>query len=189
MKLNILILFCIFISSCSTRHFIELTENKIKQINIPKNYTVLYCNCDINPHLLTIISKLKARRIKVIMIDDYSKFDQIKSDKNIVLYGYSKKINGSTKNYIVTDLVSRSEKTKCGKRCTVSRSWNELVIKNVNTSGDSIHNNVLIYKIDEKTELLLAVNSGDKYSLNLSPNSKKGNKQSEEYAYIFKSRP
>ena len=79
MKLNIFILFCIFISSCSTRHFIELTDKKFKQIDIPKNYTVIYCNCDINPHLLTIISKLKARRIKVIMIDDYSKFDQIKN--------------------------------------------------------------------------------------------------------------
>ena len=189
MKLKILILFCIFFSSCSTRHFIELTEKKFKQINIPRNYTAIYCNCDINPHLLKIISKLKARGIKVIMIDDYSKFDQIKSDKNIVLYGYSKKINGSTKNYTETDLVSRSEKTKCGKLCTVSRSWNELVIKNVTTSGDSIHNSVLIYKIDENTELLLAVNSGDKYSINLSENSKNGNNKSEEKAYIFKSKP
>ena len=117
MKLNIFILFCIFISSCSTRHFIELTEKKFKQINIPKNYTAVYCNCDNNPLLLSIITKLRVRGIKVIMIDDYSKFDQIKNDKNIVLYGYSKKINGSPKNYKVTNFVSRKEETKCGKNC------------------------------------------------------------------------
>ena len=189
MKLNIFILFCIFISSCSTRHFIELTDKKFKQIDIPKNYTAVYCNCDSNPLLFSIINKLRARGIKVLKIDDYSKFGQIKNDNNIVLYGYSNKIDGSPKNYTVTNLVSRKEKTKCGKNCTVSRSWNEIVIKTSTTSGDSIHNNVLIYKIDEDTELLMAINSGDKYSINLSAYSKKGNKQSEKKAYIIKSRP
>ena len=119
MKLKFLILICIFFSSCSTRNFIELTDKKIKQINIPKNYTAIYCNCDNNPLLLKIISELKMLGIKVIMIDGYAKFSEIKSDKNIVLYGYSKQINGSPKNYTTTDLVSRKEKTKCGKNCRV----------------------------------------------------------------------
>ena len=149
------------------------------------NYTAIYCNCDNNPLLLKIISEFKMLGIKVIMIDDYTKFDEIKSNNNIVIYGYSKQIIGSPKNYTVTDLVSLREKTKCGKRCTVSRSWNELVVKAVTTSGNSIHNNVLIYKIDENTELLMAVNSGDKYTINLSTKPKNGNKQSEPNAYIF----
>ena len=185
MKKIFCILFCIFITSCSTKHYIELTKKKFKNINIPRNYTAIYCNCDNNPLLLTIISELKQLGIKVIMIDDYTKFDEIKSNNNIVIYGYSKQIIGSPKNYTVTDLVSLREKTKCGKRCTVSRSWNELVVKAVTTSGNSIHNNVLIYKIDENTELLMAVNSGDKYTINLSTKPKIGNKQSEPNAYIF----
>ena len=60
----------------------------------------------------------------------------------------------------------------------VTRSWNEIVVKNVTTTGISNHNNVLIYKIDENTELLMAVNSGDKYTINLSTKRKN--------AYIFK---
>ena len=81
-----------------------------------------------------------------------------------------------------------AEKTKCGKNCTVSRSWNEIVIKTSTTSGDSIHNNVLIYKIDENTELLMALNSGDRYSLKLETKQETGSKQniiSETNAYQF----
>ena len=105
-----------------------------------------------------------------------------------MIYGYSKKINGSPKKYTITNLVSRSNSTKCGKRCTVSRSWNELLRKNVTTSGNSRHNNVLIYKIDENTELLMALNSGDRYSLKLETKQETGSKQniiSETNAYQF----
>ena len=105
-----------------------------------------------------------------------------------MIYGYSKKINGSPKKYTITNLVSRSKSTSCGKGCTVSKSWNELIRKNVTTSGNSRHNNVLIYKIDENTELLMALNSGDRYSLTIETKQETGSKQniiSETNAYQF----
>ena len=105
-----------------------------------------------------------------------------------MIYGYSKQINGSPKKYTATNLVSRSESRECGKGCRVSRKWNELVRKTVTTSGNSIHNNVLIYKIDENTELLMAVNSGDKYSINLVTKQETGSKENvifESNAYEF----
>ena len=176
-KIIFCILFCVYITSCSTKHYIKLTDIEYKYINIPRNYTAIYCNCDNNPLLLTIISKLKQLGIKVITIDNYTKFDEIKSNNNIVIYGYSKIISGSQKNYTKTNLVSKSEKTNCGKGCTVKRSWNELVEKTVTNSDNSIHNNVLIYKIDENTELLMSVNSGDKYTIRTSTKPKN--------AYIF----
>jgi|TARA_B110000263_G_C15301108_1_gene508028 hypothetical protein len=174
----IYILFCVFIASCSKNHYIELTNDKIKNINIPSNYTAIYCKCDNNPLLLRIVSELRMIGINVEMIDDYTKFNNIKSKNNIVIYGYSNQINGSPKNHTVTELVTHSERTYCGKHCNVTRSWNEIVVKNVTTTGISNHNNVLIYKIDENTELLMAVNSGDKYTINLSTKRKN--------AYIFK---
>jgi hypothetical protein len=182
------ILFCIFITSCSTKHYINLSDEEVKNISIPKNYKVIYCICNNNPLQLTIIDKLKKIGIKIIKINDYSRIDEIDSKKSIVIYGYSKKINGSPKKYTITNLVSRSTSTKCGKGCTVSKSWNELIRKNVTTSGNSRHNNVLIYKIDENTELLMALNSGDRYSLKLETKQETGSKQniiSETNAYQF----
>ena len=85
-------------------------------------------------------------------------------------------------------MVKRSESTNCGKGCTISRRWNQIVSKTSTTSGDSIHNNVLIYKIDGNTELLMAVNSGDKYSINLKTKKETGSKEnivSESNAYKF----
>ena len=85
-------------------------------------------------------------------------------------------------------MVKRSESINCGKGCTISRRWNQIVRKTVTTSGDSIHNNVLIYKIDENTELLMAVNSGDKYSISLKTKKETGGEEnivSESNAYKF----
>ena len=186
MKIVYFILLSFFIASCSTKQYKELTNEKYKNINIPKDYTVIYCSCENNPLLLKIIKELRMVGIKVIKIDDYNKLDEIKSFKSIVIYGYSKQINGSPKKYTATNLVSRSESSECGKGCRVSRKWNELVRKTVTTSGNSIHNNVLIYKIDENTELLMAVNSGDKYSINLVTKQETGSKEnviSESKAY------
>ena len=188
MKVIYFILFCILITSCSTKHYIELSNDKIKKVNIPKDYTAIYCTCDKNPLLVTIINKLIIAGVKVIKIDDHSKISEIKSKKSIVIYGYSKTINEPPKNYSVTNLLKRSESTNCGKGCTISRSWNQIVRKNVTNSGHSVHNNVLIYKIDENTELLMALNSGNKYSINLKKNKETGGKQnlvSESNAYIF----
>ena len=188
MKIILYILFCIFITSCTTKHYKELSNEKIKKISIPKDYTAIYCSCDNNPLQASIIDKLIMTGIKVIKIDDHTKINEIKSNKSIVIYGYNKTINESPKNYSVTNLVKRSESINCGKGCTISRRWNQIVRKTVTTSGDSIHNNVLIYKIDENTELLMAVNSGDKYSINLKTKKETGGKDnivSESNAYKF----
>ena len=126
--------------------------------------------------------------IKVLKIDNHTKINEIKSKKSIMIYGYSKTINESPKNYSVTNLAKRSESVNCGKGCTVSRRWNQIVRKTVTNSGHSVHNNVLIYKIDENTELLMALNSGDKFSINLKTKKETGGKQnivSESNAYIF----
>ena len=188
MKIIFYISFCIFITSCTTKHYVELSNEKIKNINIPKDYTAIYCSCDNNPLQASIIDKLIMTGIKVIKIDDHTKINEIKSNKSIVIYGYNKTINESPKNYSVTNLVKRSESINCGKGCTISRRWNQIVRKTVTTSGDSIHNNVLIYKIDENTELLMAVNSGDKYSINLNTKKETGGEEnivSESNAYKF----
>ena len=189
MKIVYFILLSFFITSCSAKHYKELSTEKYKNINIPKDYTAIYCSCDKNPLLLKIIQELREVGLKVIIIDDYNKLDKIKSSfKSIVIYGYSKQINGSSKNYTTTKLVSHSESSDCGKGCTVSREWNELVRNTVTSSGNSIHNNVLMYKIDENTELLLALNSGDKYSINLVKEQETGSKEnviSESNAYEF----
>ena len=168
----------------------EISDETYKTINIPEDYTVIHCSCDKNPLLLKIVQELREVGLKVMIIDDYNKLDEIKSSfKSIVIYGYSKKINGSPKNYDTTRLVSYRESRDCGKGCSVSRSWNELVRNTVISSGDSIHNNVLIYKIDENTELLLALNSGDKYSIKLETKQEKGSKEnviseSNEYEFV-----
>ena len=114
------------------------------------------------------------------MIEDYNKLDEIKSENSIVIYGYNKKIIGTPKSYTKTELVPRSERTKCGKSCNVKRSWNELVEKTVtNNNVNSIHNSVLIYKIDEQTELLMSINSGDSYTVFTFTNTRLNNE------YIF----
>jgi len=113
----------------------------------------------------------------------------VKTEKNIVLYGYSKKVQGDTKKYTTTNLVSRNETYDCGKGCSVRRRWNELVVNTVTTPSVSRNNSVLIYKIDDATELLMAITSGDKYSLNLSTKAETGstlNVISETKAYVIK---
>ena len=165
-----------------------MSDEVVKTITIPKNYKAIYCTCNNNSLQLTIINKLKKAGIKIIQISDYSKINEIDSKKSIVIYGYSKKINGSPKKYTTTNLISHSTSTKCGKGCTISKSWNELISKNVTTTGDSMHNNVLIYKIDVNTELLMALNSGNKYSLKLETEQETGSEQntiSESNAYQF----
>ena len=84
MKIIYSTLFFIFITSCSTKHYIELSNEKMKKINITKNYTVIYCGCDNNPLLVTIINKLIKAGKKVIIIDDHSKISEINSKKSIV---------------------------------------------------------------------------------------------------------
>ena len=60
--------------------------------------------------------------------------------------------------------------------------------KKVIVSGNAIHNSVLLYKIDTYTELLMAINSGDKYSISLQTKKDTGSKNnilSEKNAYKF----
>ena len=93
MKIIFYMSFCILITSCTTKHYIELSNEKIKNISIPKDYTAIYCSCDNNPLQASIIDKLVMTGIKVIKIDDHTKINEIKSNKSIVIYGYNKTIN------------------------------------------------------------------------------------------------
>ena len=86
MKIIFYISFCIFITSCTTKHYIELSNEKIKNIRIPKDYTAIYCSCDNNPLQALIINKLRKAGVKVIKIDDHTKIDETKSKKSIVIY-------------------------------------------------------------------------------------------------------
>ena len=115
MKIIFCISFCIFITSCTTKHYIELSNKNIKNISIPKDYIVIYCSCDNNPLQASIINELRIAGIKVIKIDDHTKINETKSKKSIVIYGYSKTIHGTAKTYALTKLISRSESTTCGK--------------------------------------------------------------------------
>ena len=106
-----------------------------------------------------------------------------------MLYGYTRKVQGDTKKYTTTNLVNRNQRSDCGKGCTISKSWNELIVKTVTTPSVSRNNSVLIYKIDDSTELLMAVTSGNKYSLSLSTTEETGGKLnviSETKAYVIK---
>ena len=101
MKIIFYLSFCILIASCTTKHYIELSNEKIKNISIPKNYKVIYCSCDNNPLQASIINELRMVGLKVIKIDDHSKINETKSKKSIVIYGYSKTIHGSPKNMLL----------------------------------------------------------------------------------------
>ena len=75
MKIVYFILLSFFITSCSSKHYKELSTEKYKNINIPKDYTAIYCSCDKNPLLLKIIQELPDRYRLVFtlyVLDDYS---------------------------------------------------------------------------------------------------------------------
>jgi len=178
--MNKLILAFIFIliAGCSTQKITRIEEKKTKEIIIPKN--------DL---LNKILGRLSGKGYKITPVNEFENLNSIKTEKNIVLYGYTKKVRGETKKYTTTNLVSRSQSDDCGKGCTIRRSWNELVVNTVSTPGISQHNSVLIYKIDDSTKLLMAINSGDKYSLTLSTAKETGSKEnviSESKKYVIK---
>ena len=77
MKIVYFILLSFFITSCSAKHYKELSPEKYKKIYIPKDYTAIYCSCDKNPLLLKFIQELREVGLKVIIIDDYIKLDKI----------------------------------------------------------------------------------------------------------------
>lgn len=189
--MNKLILAFIFIliAGCSTQKITRIEEKKTKEIIIPKNYNIIYCKCEVSDLLNKILGRLSGKGYKITPVNEFENLNSIKTEKNIVLYGYTKKIRGETKKYTTTNLVSRSQSDDCGKGCTIRRSWNELVVNTVSTPGISQHNSVLIYKIDDSTKLLMAINSGDKYSLTLSTAKETGSKAniiSESKTYVIK---
>ena len=189
MKKLFFVLMFISIAGCSTQKFTRIEEGKKKEIVIGKNYSVIYCECEKNELLNELLGKLRARGFQIIKVNSFEDMNVVKTEKNIVLYGYSKKVQGDTKKYTTTNLVSRNETYDCGKGCSVRRRWNELVVNTVTTPSVSRNNSVLIYKIDDATELLMAITSGDKYSLNLSTKEETGstlNVISETKAYVIK---
>ena len=178
----------LLLSGCSKSHYVTVSEEVVKNINIPRNYKVIYCSCNENPVQLKIVTELKSLGLKMIEIDQFSNINNIDSKSSIVIYGYKNKVVGSPRNFMVTYLVNKSKTTDCGKRCDRTEEWNELVHKKVIVSGNAIHNSVLLYKIDTYTELLMAINSGDKYSISLQTKKDTGSKKnilSEKNAYKF----
>ena len=115
--------------------------------------TLIYCECEKNELLNELLGKLRARGFQIIKVYSFEDMNVVKTEKNIVLYGYSKKVQGDTKKYTPTTLDSRNETYDCGKGCSVRRRWNELVVNTVTTPSVSRNNSVLIYKIDDATEL------------------------------------
>ena len=185
----ILALIFILIAGCSTQKITRIEEKKTKEIIIPKNYNIIYCKCEVNDLLNKILGRLSGKGYKITPVNEFENLNSIKTEKNIVLYGYTRKVQGDTKKYTTTNLVNRNQRSDCGKGCTISKSWNELIVKTVTTPSVSRNNSVLIYKIDDSTELLMAVTSGNKYSLSLSTTEETGGKLnviSETKAYVIK---
>jgi hypothetical protein len=47
-------------------------------------------------------------------------------------------------------------------------------VKTVSTNGKAKHEGVMLYRIDEGTKLMLALNSGDRYSIRLTSDAETG---------------
>ena len=189
MKKLFFVFVLISIVGCSKQKLTIIEKSKVKELVIEKNYSVIYCECETNELLNKILGKLREKGFQIISINSFENMGVVKTEKNIVLYGYTRKVQGDTKKYTTTNLVNRNQRSDCGKGCTISKSWNELIVKTVTTPSVSRNNSVLIYKIDDSTELLMAVTSGNKYSLSLSTTEETGGKLnviSETKAYVIK---
>ena len=179
----------ISVFGCSSKNIKKIEGHKAKELVIERNYSVIYCECEKNKPLVEVLEKFKKRGFQIISINSFEEMDTVNTGNNIVLYGYSKQMTGDKKEYTITNLVNRKETHDCGKGCRVYRRWNELVFNTVTTSGAARHDSVLVYKIDESTELLMALTSSDKYSLRLSTKEETGsniNTLSETKAYVIK---
>ena len=115
MKKLFFVLMFISIAGCSTQKFTRIEEGGKKEIVIGKNYSVIYCECEKNELLNELLGKLRARGFQIIKVNSFEDMNVVKTEKNIVLYGYSKKVQGDTKKYTTTNLVSRNETYDCGK--------------------------------------------------------------------------
>jgi hypothetical protein len=149
-------------------------ESKIKEVRIPNGYILVYCSCMEHDLQREVVGKIRSLGIPVREISNFDQLKQIQSSRNFVLFSMERKVDGTPRKYNITRLVSRSESSSCGKNCSYSRQWNELVVKAVSTSGKTKHESVMLYRIDEGTELMLALNSGERYSIRLTSDAETG---------------
>ena len=145
-----------------------------KLVPIRSGYTVLYCECLDHPLQQQLIQELKAQGIPVRGVPQLEAFQQEAPGRYYVLFGFSREVTGRPRTYPVTRLESRSESGSCGDGCTWSRSWNELVRDTAQTDGQARHESILLYRIDEETELVLALNAGERYALRLQAKGETG---------------
>ncbi len=145
-----------------------------KPVPIRSGYTVLFCECMDNPLQQELIQQLQAKGVSVRGVPRFADFNQETPGRYYVLFGLNRKVNGRPRSYAVTRLEDRSESGSCGERCNWSRSWNELVRTTEQTEGTATHASVLLYRIDEGTELVLALSAGERYALRLQAKGETG---------------
>ena len=170
---RILIGCCLLLAGCG-KHYVQVDESKIKEVRIPNGYILVYCSCMEHDLQREVVGKIRSLGIPVREISNFDQLKQIQSSRNFVLFSMERKVDGTPRKYNITRLVSRSESSSCGKNCSYSRQWNELVVKAVSTSGKTKHESVMLYRIDEGTKLMLALNSGDRYSIRLTSDAETG---------------
>ena len=151
---------------CSN-HYVQVQDIPAKSVQILPGYTVLYCECMDNNLQQKLVQELTSHSIPVGKLARFEDFNQVALGKYYALFGMKREISGSTRKYTVTSLEGRSESGSCGKDCTWRRSWNELVTDTAETNGFSSHENLMLYRVDEETELVLALSKGQRYQLKL----------------------
>ncbi len=164
---------CLLLGGCGN-YYVKLDEASKKTVNIPQGYTVLYCVCMDNELQREVVSRMKGKGVLLRELANLDQIKQLNPSRYIVLFSMKREVRGNPRRYKTTSLEQRSERKSCGKNCSVSRSWNELALKSVSSSGNSSHSNVLLYRVDEDTELMLALNSGQRYSIRIASDAVSG---------------
>ncbi|MGA1599362.1 MAG: hypothetical protein ACO4AU_09945 [bacterium] len=151
---------------CSDQ-YVQVHDLPAKPVRILPGYTVLFCECLDNALQQKLVQELQSRAVPVRKLARFEDFNQVEPGKYYALFGMRREVSGSPRTYAVTRLEGRSESGSCGDGCTWSRSWNELIREPAQTEGTSSHESVMLYRVDEETELVLALSQGQRYRLQL----------------------
>ena len=187
-KYFVLIMLVFFTISCKSKNYIEVSKTDIKKITIDNSYKVLYCECENNPLTDKLIIQFKNKGFDVIALKGFDEIENIESSNNIVILGYINTSIGDSKNYTYSYLESFTQDIDCGEGCNITRYWNEYKIKTISNPANTANYNVLVYKIDEDTELLLALSDGEKISIKLETKQESGSDENilkEKNEYII----
>ena len=177
MKLLLVWILLLLFAGCRN-HYVHVKDIPAKSVQILPGYTVLYCECMDNNLQQKLIQELTSHSIPVTKLARIEDFNQVALGKYYALFGMKREISGNPRKYTVTSLEGRSESGNCGKDCTWRRSWNELVTDTAETNGFSSHENLMLYRVDEETELVLALSKGQRYQLKLEFLGNKGSDSS-----------